>query len=84
MKRAKPSFMAYPNPTNSQLNIQFEDASMVESLQLINSVRQVVYTSMNPNNDFQQIDLNSFADGIYYLSIYSENERISRKVVLRK
>lgn len=80
----KPSFVAYPNPANNQLNVRFEDVSMVESIQLINAVGQVVYSTINPTNNLEQIDLSNYAEGMYYLSIYSNNERITRKVVVSK
>lgn len=79
----KPSFVAYPNPAADLLNVRFEDASKVQQIELTNSIGQMVYQSINPEN-LEQIDLSSLTEGMYYLSIYSNNERITRKVVVSK
>ncbi|MEI6123067.1 MAG: aryl-sulfate sulfotransferase [Bacteroidota bacterium] len=72
----------FPNPTNGIININ-EDFISNNSFQVYvrNSVGKIIYQEKNARN----IDLSAFGNGIYYISLRTDdNKIINKKVILIK
>ncbi len=67
----------YPNPSNGQFRLEFENPGTTEAkLMVTNSIGQVMQTftlKLNNGRFSEVIDLNDFRNGLYFLSIYYEN-----------
>ena len=59
----KESFLIYPNPVKSVLNISCPSSSNVS---IINSIGQKIYIGPEKKTSWQ-IDASSFSDGIYFI-----------------
>ena len=62
----------FPNPAREILNIDF-GGNETKSLKILNMSGQCIYTSSNENLQ-KQIDISSFASGMYILKVYSTDE----------
>jgi hypothetical protein len=70
----------FPNPVKDQLNIT-TDASIKE-IALINSMGQTVLNISRKNiGNHYQIDLSSFAQGIYFLRLTIDNQIHTKKII---
>lgn len=67
----------YPNPTRDRLQVTYENITL-ERLRLIDAHGQVLLDEVQPVN---QIDLSSFADGMYILHVFTSEGAFSHKVV---
>jgi hypothetical protein len=74
----KSSVSVYPNPSTGRLQIK---ADSVVSVELVDVLGKVVFTSKNVNND-TILDLSSLNKGIYLAKITGENINYTEKVVL--
>lgn len=78
----------FPNPTSGILNINISaDEFNNAVLKVINVLGKVVYkqTGLNINGNYSvRVDLSSQPDGIYFVMINGENQKITRKVFLNK
>jgi hypothetical protein len=73
-------FQVFTDGVKNQLNIVTEHA--VKGIALINSSGQTVLNISGKNvGNQRQIDLSSFAQGIYFLRISTENQTYTKKVV---
>jgi hypothetical protein len=80
--------MIFPNPNNGsftlKLNIESNDAL---NLKIINSMNEVVYKEDNISsgrNYSREIDLSSYAKGVYYLHVTSDLTNKVKKIILQK
>lgn len=73
-------FKVYPNPAKNKLYISFSNHSVINQLNITNSIGQTVLTKNNilPSN---QIDISSIANGLYFINFYQNGRFISRKFV---
>src|SRR5690625_1396 len=72
-------FEVYPNPTRDLLFIRGLQGS--ESIELFDFNGRLVYNSSNVKKE-ESIDLSSFASGVYYLTIKSENQiKTTHKII---
>ena len=83
------SFMAYPNPTADFVNVRFQLNGIEDDVELNVSdmLGRMVHSEAIPNFTGQyngQINLNNQAEGVYILQLQVGNERLHRKIVLRK
>jgi len=79
----RPSYLIYPNPANQIINVQLGDVSSIERIELMNSVGQIVYSEINVNS-LEQINVEDLNEGVYFLNIYTNSERITEKVIVSK
>lgn len=73
----------YPNPIKDNLVIEFKNSNESISLQLINTVGQVVYTQniqAQQKLELNTIDLNS---GVYFLNIQLESGKQFKKTLIK-
>ncbi|MCZ8197682.1 MAG: T9SS type A sorting domain-containing protein [Flavobacterium sp.] len=75
---SKSSVSVYPNPSTGRLQIKADSAVSVE---LVDVLGKVVFTSKNVNND-TVLDLSSLNKGIYLAKITGENINYTEKVIL--
>lgn len=83
------SFMAYPNPTSDFVNVRFQLNGIEDDVELNVSdmLGRAVHSEAIPNFTGEyngQINLNNQAEGVYILQLQVGNERLHRKIVLRK
>jgi hypothetical protein len=75
----------YPNPTNSKITLTFEnvDARLMK-VEIVSITGQVLFTETK--NQFhgkfqQEIDMNKFAQGVYFVRIVTDGNSITKKVI---
>lgn len=76
----------HPNPATNQLTIQLNGKAGNAAFYLLNYQGQVVYSNENVDVDGvyqQQLDLSTYAKGIYYIRLNSGNTTIVKKVVIQ-
>lgn len=71
----------YPNPTNDQ-NIRIDSAVQLDQIQLININGQVMMEIKNPNFENNSLTLENLNHGFYFLKLSSDNESITKKVIV--
>lgn len=76
--------MVYPNPSNGNVNVAFtKDFSSNTRITISNSLGEIVKTIV-PSSGNITINLTGEKAGMYYLSIFNNNEVIKEKVLLIK
>lgn len=70
----KLSMEIFPNPTNSDIQIQFESIRKTD-LRLINLTGQTVFAA-SINSDFHQIDIAHLPEGVYFLKVDEEVRKV--------
>ncbi len=81
------SFSIYPNPTTGKFAVTFDLNKPREmTIEVVNIVGEkvLVKTFVDVHNQTFEFDMNSVADGVYFVVIRSEDEQISKKLVVRK
>ena len=81
------SFSIYPNPTTGKFAVTFDLNKPREmTIEVVNIVGEkvLVKTLVDVQNQSFEFDINSVADGVYFVVIRSEDEQISKKLVVRK
>jgi PKD repeat protein len=81
------SFNIYPNPTTGKFVIAFDlhqkHDMNIEVLNIIGE-KVIVKSFTDVQNQILEFDLNTVADGVYFVVITSDDEKISKKLVVRK
>ncbi len=72
----------YPNPAQTELNIQSE--LNIESIQVYNTLGQLVFNQMNINTTATQINTTSLENGVYIIAIQTENSVMTQQVQILK
>ncbi|HYV93158.1 MAG TPA: glycoside hydrolase family 9 protein [Chitinophagales bacterium] len=80
------SFVCYPNPARSILNVLFNEPLVHDAtIMFVNELKQEVYNEIIPGGTTQtEIDVNDFPSGIYMLIVVTGNEAWKQKVVVVK
>lgn len=76
------TFKIYPNPSSGYVNIITKSKENF-NIEITNSIGQNVFNVQNIELGSTNIDLSFLPAGIYYLSIHTENEIISKKLILK-
>ena len=78
----------FPNPTNGILNINIRAEEFTNAnLKVLNVLGKEVYSKagLNINGDVSvRVDLSSQPEGVYFVVISGENQKVVRKVLLNK
>ncbi|MDD3526781.1 MAG: T9SS type A sorting domain-containing protein, partial [Bacteroidales bacterium] len=69
----------YPNPANER--VQIESTSVIEKVQLVNIAGQVVLEETTVGNK-KEINTSHLDAGIYFIKVFSQNNVITRKLVI--
>ena len=79
---ANPELSVYPNPSNGVFNVNFYQ---VNNIKVINTLGAVVYEEkVDPSTLNKSIDLSTFANGIYFISVSNDKGTSNQKVILDK
>ncbi|MFD1551379.1 T9SS type A sorting domain-containing protein [Putridiphycobacter roseus] len=68
----------YPNPASSQLKFEGE----ILQLKVINIAGETVYSNKNVHQNFL-LDVSTFSNGTYFVSIENSNDTYTKKLVIR-
>jgi hypothetical protein len=71
----------YPNPTNSTLTIQTDVAWQEATATLTNLEGRVVFSQALTNNQQQSLDIGHLPNGMYFVTVQSEQQKWVRRVV---
>ncbi len=85
-KNNLPTFVVYPNPNNGVFSIAYAGNGNTISFYLKNSMGQTVYSKKNIicNLDCHtNINLPQLSPGIYFISLYTGSDIITRKIIIR-
>lgn len=77
----------YPNPTNGFINISFSEAASNVDIEIYDLLgKQVHHQNMGniTKGSIQTINLNGFADGIYYMRIATSKTTSNHKLLLNR
>jgi len=72
----------YPNPNNGMVNLQMNDYENA-SIEIYNVIGQKILSQVIHNN-IQQLNLTSFTDGIYQISVLKNNIRIYQTKIIKQ
>lgn len=73
----------YPNPTTGVFSLQISGEVKFNGMVITNALGQVVYKSDNVMTaGVQQVDLSQQASGIYFVTLYTNNDVVVKKVKL--
>ena len=73
------AFRIYPNPASSQLYVKSETNAQVSIIDLTGRVVKEIETT----DEITTIDINDVNEGVYFIMIQDENNRIVEKLVVR-
>jgi len=73
------SFVAYPNPTQDNLNVAIIGFDGVVNVSLYNVVGEVVYQSTTRTN-IERIDVSDLAAGNYTISLFNDTQMVNQHV----
>jgi len=82
--RSQVNLVIYPNPANTQLNIEVNDLSNYPGKVEMYDVLGQKVLEASPNRNKFSLDLVGFAAGTYYLRIISGNKASSHKIIVTK
>jgi len=71
------SLIIYPNPASEVLNIQINDAIMEFEVSIFNEIGQKILDSKNK----KQIDISNLQNEIYFVTVQTSEQRITKKIV---
>lgn len=76
-------FKVYPNPFESEVNIDVSELSTSENLEvkIVNQLGQVLHTELISGNT--NISLPTFQTGIYFIEIYSDSQRLATQRIVK-
>ncbi len=74
-----PDLFLYPNPAKNQVNIRLTE--IIYRLEVFSHLRQLVY-KVNSNSKILNVNVSEFESGIYFVKIFSQNNVITRKLVI--
>lgn len=71
------SISLYPNPTQSWVNLEIENSSENLNVKIMDLTGKIIYTDIYQAESVKKINLENFANGIYFLEISnSKNEKL--------
>ncbi|MBI2280684.1 MAG: T9SS type A sorting domain-containing protein [Bacteroidetes bacterium] len=73
----------YPNPAKDLINVDLGTDVFASRISLVNITGQVIYEA-NPNSNKFEVNVKLFDKGLYFINIYTENEIITKKVVINR
>jgi Secretion system C-terminal sorting domain/FG-GAP-like repeat/Lamin Tail Domain len=71
----------HPNPGNGIFNLTFKNLT-VKTLEVVDLLGRTVYNNMPIHASYFNLDLSACAKGQYFLNLYTDNEKIVRRIVV--
>ncbi|MCR6639936.1 MAG: T9SS type A sorting domain-containing protein [Sporocytophaga sp.] len=81
--RKEKEFAVFPNPTQGNVQIKFNDAKNINLLRVFNDKGVIVYSKENLSSDNLQLDLSKAPVGIYMIQIISDGLINNEKLIVR-
>ena len=79
------NFKIYPNPTNNIIEVQFVNGMQASKIEVLDLQGKVLRSNSGPFQQITKVALNDFANGVYLISITSENGGVQQqRVILNK
>jgi hypothetical protein len=75
--------VVYPNPTNGQFEIKFDQPTQNTQLFIYNTSGTLIFQQADIAN-VQTIDLSTFANGLYLLRLVDENKQINSQKISKQ
>ncbi|MES2616248.1 MAG: SBBP repeat-containing protein [Bacteroidota bacterium] len=75
-------FKFYPNPTEGLLQVVFPKPEILVRIEVFNSVGELVYL-IETLNEINEIDLGSFAFGLYIVKVMSDGNLIAKQKIIK-
>jgi hypothetical protein len=72
----------YPNPVKETLFIEITNGEIIRTIKLYNVVGEKVYEASGINSSETSVNLNSFSNGIYFITVENSVERYVKKIIL--
>lgn len=79
---AENNFSLYPNPVAKSLHLNFK-SSREKTIQIKDILGKIVFEN-NSTDTYTEIDLTNVSDGVYIVSVLTENEICNQKIVVSK
>jgi len=73
----------YPNPSNGMINIEFSKSNSNYNFSIIDMTGEVIYSNILPSSLKQEIDLNSYSKGVYFIKFNINGEILISKLILK-
>ena len=70
----------YPNPTTGQLTIEGVELK-IENVEILDILGRMVKTYRLNSSTNATLDVSELSNGTYFVSVYSEGQKITRKFV---
>ena len=82
----KDQIKVYPNPTSGLVTLEIDNSYQSElSVEVINTNGQIIYSNKyNYKHIVEQLDLNSYSDGMYFVKIFTKEFIDVKKLILNK
>ncbi|MDR2009400.1 MAG: T9SS type A sorting domain-containing protein [Bacteroidales bacterium] len=71
----------YPNPTNSSINIKFEER--IENIELYDVTGKIIFTDKVNADNYIINNVSNFPRGIYNLLIHTEKAKVAKRIVVQ-
>ena len=71
-----------PNPASSYFRIYAREN--INKIEIFNQLGQIVFSKLIENNNNVEIDTSQIIEGLYFVSIYNNNQIITKKVIISK
>lgn len=73
------SFLIYPNPTNSILNIQLNNSITIGTIYVFNLLGKEIFTQKINSVNQSEIDVSNFNDGLYFIKISTDSSSDTKR-----
>jgi len=73
----------YPNPVKENLNIEFSNGEIIQTIEFFNVLGEKVFKVSGVNSSEFKLNLESFAKGIYFIKIDDSNSNFIKKIILK-
>lgn len=80
LKKEESDFMLFPNPASERL-LMLSNAPMSGTIQLQNALGQIIFSKEISETSQTEIDVKDLSQGVYFLSLKTDNTSVSRKFV---
>jgi hypothetical protein len=75
----------FPNPSAGFVTVSFGDITNNATLKVSDAVGKIVYTAekINTTQNYS-LDLSGIKNGMYFLTVTSEDKQVVKKIIIRK
>jgi hypothetical protein len=81
--KSESNFAIYPNPAKSDLTIELNNELNDAYVEIYNQIGNLVYKA-KLNSNKEQINVDVFANGIYFVTLHNQMSKYSKRIVVAK